>query len=63
MIGALIHLIIVALILGLVYWVATMLPIPEPFKQIVVVVVLVVALIILLLLLLQLAGISAPSLL
>lgn len=38
MLGLLVNLLILALIMGLCYWVITIIPLPEPFKTVVMVV-------------------------
>jgi hypothetical protein len=40
--GFLFTLLVVVIVFGLIYWIVTLLPIPEPFKKIAVVVVLVI---------------------
>lgn len=46
---------VLVIVMGLVYWVITLLPLPEPFKQIAIVIVLVVCLLYLLSLLFGMA--------
>jgi hypothetical protein len=46
---------VMVIVLGLIYWVVTLLPLPEPFKQIAVVIVVVVCLLYLLSLLFGMA--------
>lgn len=48
LIGLLVDLIILCIVGGLIYWIVSLLPLPEPFKTIIVVCVLVIFLIILL---------------
>lgn len=43
--GFLISLLVMILILGLIYWIITLFPIPEPFKKIALAIVLVICLI------------------
>ena len=45
MIGMLISLLVLALIAGLIWWIIGMLPIPQPFKNVVMVIFLVICLI------------------
>jgi hypothetical protein len=47
-VGLLIDIVILAIVFGLVYWIVTLLPLPEPFKQIAVVAVLLIFLLVLL---------------
>lgn len=48
MIGLLINLIIWAVVMGLIYWLLSMLPIPEPFKKFVMVLFILICILILL---------------
>jgi hypothetical protein len=57
MIGFLISLLVLVIIMGLVWWIIGMLPIPEPFKNVVVVIFAVICLIYLIS---MLAGYAAP---
>jgi ABC-type siderophore export system fused ATPase/permease subunit len=47
---------VMVIVLGLIYWVVTLLPLPEPFKQIAIVIVVVICLLYLLSLLFGFAG-------
>lgn len=58
MIAVLINIVVLAVVFGLILWVLTQAPIPEPFGNIVRVVVMVIGVLILLLLLLQLVGVG-----
>jgi hypothetical protein len=49
-------LLVLVIVLGLVYWVVTMLPIPEPFRQIALVIIVVICLLYLLSMLFGMAG-------
>ena len=49
-------LLVMVIILGLVYWVVTLFPLPEPFKQIAMVIVVVICLLYLLSILFGIAG-------
>ena len=42
MIEFLVHLVVVLIVLGLLYWVLTMIPLPEPLRQIATVVIVVI---------------------
>jgi hypothetical protein len=53
----LINLLIFVIVFGAIYYIVTLLPLPEPFKRIAVIVVLVIGLIVILRKLLPLAGI------
>lgn len=59
MISLLIYVLIMCIVLALVWWILTMLPLPDPAKQIVTVVLVVIFVIALIYLLLPLAG-TAP---
>lgn len=48
MISLLINLIILVIIAGLIYWIVTLLPIPQPFKNVAIVLVLLIFLVVLL---------------
>jgi hypothetical protein len=54
--GILFSILIMVIVLGLIYWIVTMLPLPEPFKQIAIVIVVVMCLIYLISLLTGYAG-------
>jgi len=54
----LVHVIIVLVVLGLIYWLVMMLPIPDPFKKIIQVVFVIIAVLYCLSLLLPLAGVG-----
>jgi hypothetical protein len=56
MINALIQILIVAIIIGVIWWVADYLPIPEPLNRIVKVISMVVGIIAVIFLLLKIAG-------
>lgn len=58
MIGLLINLLIVALILGVAWWILTLIPLPPPFDLIVKVVFVLIALIVLIDLLVGLGGMT-----
>jgi hypothetical protein len=62
MIGILIWLLIVGVIIGLVYYVADALPIPQPMNKIIKVAAMVVGCIIVIMMLMQLAGVGGVSL-
>ena len=59
LVASLIHLIIELVVLGLIYWVVSLIPLPNPFGQIIRVIFVIIAVIIVLAFLLPLAGISA----
>lgn len=61
LVGLLVHLLILCLILGLIWWVLTMIPLPAPFGQVVRVVFCVVCVIILIYFLLGIAGCTADK--
>ena len=54
----LIHIVIVLIVLGLLYWLATMIPLPAPFPKIIQVVFVIIAVLYLLSCLMPLAGIG-----
>lgn len=56
MLGLLINLIIIALVLGLIYWLLTLLPLKDPFPLIIRVVFIIIAVLVLIDLLLSLTG-------
>ena len=56
MLVLLIHVVIVLVVLGLLYWLVTMLPLPAPFPKIIQVVFVIIAVLYLLSLLLPMAG-------
>ena len=56
MVSVLLTLLILCLIFGLIYYVVTLIPLPQPFKNIAIVCVLVIFLIVLIEMLLPLAG-------
>lgn len=56
MIGALIHVLIVVIVLGLVWWLMTLIPLPAPFAQIAQVIIIIIAVLIIIALLWPLAG-------
>ena len=60
MLSLLINLLIIAIVLGLAWWIITLIPLPEPIGQIVRVVFVVIAAIVLIWFLLGLAG-SPPA--
>ena len=60
MISFLITLLVVVIVLGLIYWVALQIPLPEPFGRIVQVVIVVVGVLIIVMMLLGLIG-YAPA--
>lgn len=51
-----VYLIVFLLIIGLVYWVITQIPLPDPIKRIAIIIVVVVAAIVLIMFLLSLVG-------
>ena len=57
----LIHIVIVLVVLGLLYWLLTLIPLPEPFPRIIQVVVIVIAVLYVLSVLLPYAGFGGPS--
>jgi hypothetical protein len=59
MISLLIHMLIVLIVLGLVYWVFTLIPLPQPIKQIATVIIVVICALWLIYMLLPLA--DAPT--
>lgn len=58
MVNVLVMILVVCVVLGLIYWVIGMLPLPEPFKQIVQVCTVVIGVLIVVLMLLALIGIG-----
>ena len=56
MITILLHLVLVLIVLGLFYWLATLIPLPPPFPRIIQVVFVIIAVLYLLSVLLPLAG-------
>jgi hypothetical protein len=58
MIGILIQILVIAIVLGLIWWVCDYLPVPDPLNRIVKVVAMVVAIIAIVVLLLHLAGVN-----
>ena len=64
MIPTLIYLLVVCIIIGLVWWVADALPVPEPLNKLIKVISVVIGVIIIILALLQIAGMGPglPSL-
>ena len=56
MIIILLHVVIVLIVLGLLYWLATLLPLPAPFPRIIQVVFVIIAVLYMLSVLLPLAG-------
>jgi hypothetical protein len=60
MINSLIYLLIVYVVIGVIWWVADYLPIPEPLNKILKVLSIVVALIITIYVLLGMAGVAIP---
>jgi len=58
MISVLIYIIITCVLLGLLYWVTTMIPLPPPFAQIVQVCIVVIGVLIVVVLLLSLVGVG-----
>jgi multisubunit Na+/H+ antiporter MnhB subunit len=56
MVGALITLLIIALIVGLVYWVADALPVPQPMNKFVKIIAMVIGCLAVIVMLLGLAG-------
>jgi hypothetical protein len=63
MIAALLYLVIVALILGLIYWVTTQVPFLQPFAHIIRVICVVIFVIYCIYLLMGLAGLHMPTVL
>lgn len=57
MIPALIHILIIVIILGLVWWLLAYLPLPEPFNQIIRIVLIIIAVVVIVSLLWPLASI------
>lgn len=51
-----VYLIVLLLVVGLVYWIITQIPLPEPIKRIAIIIVVVVAAIVLIMFLLNLVG-------
>ena len=62
MIMLLFHVIIVLIVLGLLYWLATLIPLPAPFPRIIQVVFVIIAALYLISVLLPLSGMSGPLL-
>ena len=62
MIMLLFHVIIVLIVLGLLYWLATLIPLPVPFPRIIQVVFVIIAALYLISVLLPLSGMSGPLL-
>ena len=62
MIVLLLHVVIVLVVLGLLYWLATLLPLPAPCPKIIQVVFVIIAVLYVLTVLLPFAGISGPPL-
>jgi len=61
LIAALIYAIIVLLIIGLIYWAVTLIPLPQPFQQLIRVAAIVIGVIVVILLLLNvLGGVNLP---
>ena len=56
------HVIIVLIVLGLLYWLATLIPLPVPFPRIIQVIFVIIAALYLISVLLPLSGISGPLL-
>lgn len=61
-IGLLINLLVLLIVFGIAYWIITILPLPEPFKQIAMVILLLILLLVVVAWLLPIAGISHPLL-
>jgi hypothetical protein len=63
MIGTLIYVLVVCIVIGLVFWVADFVPIPEPLNKLIKVVAIVVGVLVVIYALLGLAGVGGlPSL-
>ena len=45
MIALLVNLLVLALVLGLIYWMLTLLPVPQPFKNVVIVIFILISII------------------
>jgi hypothetical protein len=60
LVSVLIWLLVFAVIAGIVYWIITLIPLPEPFKRIVMVVFLLIVCLIALLRLLPMLGMQLP---
>ena len=58
LIALLVHILILAIVMGLIWWIITLIPLPPPFGQVVRVVFVVICVIILICLILPLAGIA-----
>ena len=56
MVQSLIHLVIELIVVGLIYWIVSMIPLPAPFAKIIQVVFIIIAVFIVLVFLLPLAG-------
>jgi len=63
MIGLLIDLIILLIVAGIIYYIITLIPLPEPFKRIVMILALLILLLVVVGWLLPIAGIGHPVLL
>jgi len=62
MLGTLIYLLVVCVVIGVIWWVADYLPVPEPLNKLIKVVSIVIGAIIIIYALLGLAGMPVPSL-
>ena len=60
LVNLLIYLVVAGLLVGLVYWIADAIPLPQPINKIVKIVAVVIAALIVILLLLGLVGIDTP---
>ena len=59
--GILIQILVIAIVLGVIWWVCDYLPVPDPLNRIVKVVAMVVAIVAIVVLLLRLAGVSVGA--
>ena len=61
MVGQLIYILVIAVIVGLVWWVCDFLPVPQPLNKLIKVISIVIAVIAIVLVLMRLGGVALPT--
>jgi len=61
MMNQLVWLLVIAVVVGIIWWVCDYLPVPEPLNKLIKIVSIVIAVIAIITLLLRLAGVSVPA--